>query len=218
MITLTPMLILVAICIAIAMRFKQERAIVLWLLISGFIHVLCEVNYGFFYPLVAEQSAITFSEFLLVPASLGEWFDPRWWVGFYEQYARYDARYSLHGPTVILLCYAEILMGPACFFLVWLIKKGSRFRHPCQLVLCSLQIFGTFIYFFHPMVAGTWSEVMTQDPFEQIVYIWILNGLWIAIPSILVAQSVRAMAQNSAIVETNRPLTRQAAATPGSPS
>lgn len=205
MITLTPLLILFAVCVAIAMRFKRERAVVLWLLVSGFIHILWEVNYGFFYRQITEQSTITFSEWLLLPASLGDWFDPRWWVGVYEQYARYDARYVLHDPTVIFICYAEILMGPACFILVWLIKKGSRFRHPFQLILCSVQIFGTFLYFFYPMVAGTWSEVMTHDPFEQAVYIWIVNGLWIAIPSILIAQSIRALSGTPAARSSVQP-------------
>jgi hypothetical protein len=152
-----------------------------------------ELSYGFFPEVVTGRSAITFSEYVMMPSDPATWFTPDYWASIYEQYARYDARYAWHDPTIVTLSRLEILMGPSCFVLVWLVLEQHAWRHPVQLVLCSIQCFGTLVYFFEPVVAGTWSEVFTSDPLELWTFVLFLNGLWIGVPIVMIYQSFRAV-------------------------
>lgn len=152
-----------------------------------------EGSYGLFPNEVKTRAATTFTERMFETSSVLSWFDPRWWATLYEQYARYDARYALHDPLVIFFCHTELLLGPVCFLLVYLIVKSHPLRHPVQLMLCTAQFYGTVLYFFSPLIYGTWSKVMTPDSFELIVFVLILNGLWLAVPAAMMVQSTRAL-------------------------
>jgi cholestenol delta-isomerase len=172
MIALTPALLITIGCGALAWRARRER-----------LHP----------EVVTARATTTFTEYVLGPASLGDWFDSRFWARAYGQYARYDARYLTAQPTVVFICFTEVVLGPLCLLLAWLIQRDSPFRHPLQLVLCTAQFYGTVLYFVEPMVAGTWSEVMTQDPFELWVFVILLNGVWMVVPGLMIGQSVRAL-------------------------
>ncbi len=191
MISLIPMLLLTAASAGLAFRLRRERLISFWLLWSGLIHLFMEASYGAFSQVVQTRATTTFTEFLLSPAPLTAIVDPRWWASVYTQYARYDGRYAEHDPLVIFICYTEFILGPLCFFLVWLIQKGSPFRHRVQLVLCTAQFYGTVLYFVAPMLQGTWSRVMSHDPFEVADFVVGLNGLWMLIQGIMIVQSLR---------------------------
>lgn len=190
MIALIPMLLLTLASAALAFRLRRERLITYWLLWSGLIHLVMEASYGSFHEVVTSRSTITFTEFLFSHVPISSWIDPRWWASIYIQYARYDARYSEQDPLVIFICYTEFLLGPLCFYLVWLIHKGSAYRHRVQLILCTAQFYGTVLYFFAPVVQGSWSRVMTHDSFELWVYVIILNALWMIVPGIMIYQSL----------------------------
>ena len=191
-----PLLLLTVLCGVLAYVSKKERLIIFWLLWSGIIHILLETSYSVFHEVVKVQRETTFMEYMLSPVdSIGVWFDLKWWASIYEQYARYDARYMLHDPSVVFFGYIEIPMGIGCFLLIYLIYKNSSYRHPVQLILCAAQCFGTIMYFTEPLVSGTWSTVMTANTFELIVYVFMLNGLWITIPILMMRQSTLAVAR-----------------------
>src|SRR5262249_2734770 len=147
MVALTPMLLLTVASAVLALRLRRERLITFWLLWSGLIHLVMEASYGLFHERVTARATTTFTEFLFSAAPIGSWFDPRWWAGVYGQYARYDGRYAVGDPLVIFICYTELVLGPLCFLLVWLIQRQSAFRHKVQLVLCTAQFYGTVLYF-----------------------------------------------------------------------
>jgi cholestenol Delta-isomerase len=197
MVALVPMLLLTVAAGVLAWRLRKERLLTFWLLWSGLIHIVMEASYGAFSEIVKTKSAITFSEFLFTPAPFTSWFDPRWWASVYTQYARYDARYAEQDPLVVFICYTEFLLGPMCFLLVWLIQKGSAYRHRLQLVLCTAQFYGTVLYFLMPLVQGSWSRVMTHDPLELWVFVILLNGLWMIVPGGMVYQSFRQRTVNT---------------------
>ena len=60
-----------------------------------------------------------------------------------------------------------------------------------QLVLCTAQFYGTVLYFVAPMLQGTWSRVMSHDPFELAVFVIGLNALWMVVPAMMIHQSLR---------------------------
>jgi hypothetical protein len=192
MVALTPMLLLSVAAGVLAWRLRRERLITYWLLWSGLVHIVMEASYGTFHRVVTTKSTITFTEFLFTRVPISSWVDPRWWASVYTQYARYDARYMEQDPIVIFICYTEFLLGPLCFLLVYLIQKGSPYRHRVQLALCTAQFYGTVLYFFAPMMQGTWSRVMTHDSFELWVFVIALNGLWMIVPGSMIYQSLRA--------------------------
>lgn len=191
MIALTPALLITIGCAVLGHRARHERLATFWLLWSGFfIHLVMELSYGRHPEVVTARATTTFTEFALSPASLGDWFDARFWARVYGQYARYDARYVGAEPTVVFICFTEAVLGPLCLLVAWLIQTGSALRHPLQLLLCTAQFYGTVLYFTHPIVSGTWSSVMTHDPFELWVFVLLLNGIWMVIPGLMIAQSV----------------------------
>jgi hypothetical protein len=191
MVALVPMLLLTVAAGAAAWRLRRERLVSYWLLWSGLIHIVMEASYGAFHQVVTTKSTITFTEFLFTHVPISSWFDPRWWASVYTQYARYDARYSEHDPLVIFICYTEFVLGPLCFYLVYLIQTGSAYRHRVQILLCTAQFYGTVLYFFAPMLQGTWDRVMTHDPLELWAFVIILNGLWMIVPGAMIVQSLR---------------------------
>jgi hypothetical protein len=191
MVALVPMLLLSLGSAAIAIRLKRERLVTFWLLWSGLIHIVMEASYGTFHEVVTTRSTTTFTEFLFSHVPFSAWFDPRWWASVYTQYARYDARYSEQDPLVIFICYTEFILGPLCFLLVYLIHKGSAYRHRVQILLCTAQFYGTVLYFLAPVVQHSWDRVMTHDAFELWVFVIILNGLWMIVPALMVFQSMR---------------------------
>src|SRR5690606_20642577 len=181
-------------CALVARRVLRERLVVFWLLWSGVVHVAMEASYGLFPEVVQARATTTFGEFML-SGSEWSWFDPRWWSSTYGQYARYDGRYAEHDPIVVFICYTELLLGPACFLLAWLVQTGHRLRHSVQLVLCTCQIYGTVLYFAQPWVAANWATTMTDNWFELLVFVVVLNGLWIGAPVAMIVQSFRAAAR-----------------------
>ncbi len=194
MIAATPALLITIACGVLAWRAKRERLVIFWLLWSGFfIHLVMEASYGRHPEVVTAKATTTFSQYLFSHASIGDWFDSRFWAKAYGQYARYDARYLTAEPTVVYICYSEIVLGPLCLLVAWLIQRGHSLRHPLQLVLCTAQFYGTVLYFTAPVVAGTWSQVMTRDPFELWVFVILLNGIWMIVPGLMIWQSVRAL-------------------------
>jgi hypothetical protein len=191
MVALMPMLFFTIGSAAVAFRFRRERLTTFWLLWSGLIHIVMEASYGTFHYVVTSRSTTTFTEFLFSRISITSWVDPRWWASIYIQYARYDGRYFEGDPVVIFICYTEFVLGPLCFLLVYLIQKNSPYRHRVQLLLCTAQLYGTVLYFVAPVLQGTWSRVMTKDPFELAVFVFGLNALWMIVPVGLLYQSLR---------------------------
>ncbi len=192
-----PLLVLTVVCVVVAYRLDKERLVIFWLLWSGLIHLLMEVSYGVFAELVTTPTQTTFTEYMLQKTSILSWFDLRWWASIYEQYAQYDGRYALQDDVNRYICYSELVMGPLCFLLVALIVRESKYRHPVQVMLCTMQIYGTLLYFLMPIVDGTWGTVMTTNLFDLIVYVIILNGIWIVVPSLLLVQSARYFGQST---------------------
>jgi hypothetical protein len=185
----------------VAYRLKKEPLITFWLLWSGLIHIVMEASFGTFHKIVTTANTTTFTEFLFSRIPLLSGFDPRWWASVYSQYARYDFRYAEQDPLVIFICYTELILGPLCFLLVYLIHKNSPYRHRVQLVLCTAQFYGTVLYFVAPILQGTWRRVMTHDPLELWTFVIGLNALWMLVPGIMIYQS---LTQRVPTVESDR--------------
>jgi cholestenol delta-isomerase len=199
MVALTPMLLLTLGSAALAWRLGRERLLSFWLLWSGLIHIVMEASYGLFHQIVKARATTTFTEFLFSRAPLLSWFDPHWWASVYGQYARYDGRYAVNDPLVIYVCYTEMVLGPLCFLLLWLVQRRSPMRHRVQILLCTAQFYGTVLYFVMPVVQGTWGAVMTHDLTELLIFVIGLNGLWMVVPGLMIWQSLRQPTEANAI-------------------
>ena len=194
-----PLLVSTLVCLVVARRASHEKLVTFWLLWSGCIHLFMELSYGFFPEVVTQGSQIGFLEFMAQPAGMFSFLDPHWWSGLYTQYGRYDGRYVTHDSVILMVTQAELVMAPGCFALAWMIAKRNRWRHGVQILLCTLQAYGTYVYFFDPVYRGTWSTVMTHDIFDLFTFVIGLNGLWIAVPMIMIWQSSRAIAEMAAV-------------------
>jgi hypothetical protein len=95
------------------------------------------------------------------------------------------------------LTIAEIIDIVGYIYLLWAVQVQHKWRHPVQLALNFKITYATTIFLFAPFWDGTWyyeffyrgANLPVGDMFEFIVYVMLLNGLWIIFPIILTWQS-----------------------------
>eukprot|EP01133_Synstelium_polycarpum_P015257 gene15257-18063_t len=208
MFTFVPLAALTGICLLLSLTVKKEKAIIFWLLWSGIIHILLEGSYGFFAHEVTTVSPVSFMEKMFEEVSIESAIDPHWYAALYSQYAKYDGRYAIADPMVVFFCFLELVQGASCFILALFVVLESRYRHALQIFLCSLQALGTVFYFITPYIYGKWDELITSDPFELWVYVVGLNGLWLLVPLLMIAQSFISIGRSTSLASSIKPIIR----------
>jgi cholestenol Delta-isomerase len=164
----------------IALLCRREKAVMWWYLFVLWIHALLEVNYA-----VAPQRITTFAttgfwEYAFEQVKVADLFTWEFWVDNYRQYAKYDVRYTQNQGAILPI----------------MVQLGSKWRHPLQIINAMMQAYGTVIYFAVPYLSGKWTTVFhTTDPIELWLGVYLLNGLWIIVPTLLIIQSSLAIAR-----------------------
>jgi cholestenol Delta-isomerase len=186
----------------IALLCRREKAVMWWYLFVLWIHALLEVNYA-----VAPQRITTFAttgfwEYAFEQVKVADLFTWEFWVDNYRQYAKYDVRYTQNQgavpghPDLIAITLFEIPQTLLCAILPIMVQLGSKWRHPLQIINAMMQAYGTVIYFAVPYLSGKWTTVFhTTDPIELWLGVYLLNGLWIIVPTLLIIQSSLAIAR-----------------------
>ncbi|KYR01684.1 putative 3-beta-hydroxysteroid-Delta(8) [Tieghemostelium lacteum] len=206
-----PLAILTLFCVVASLFVKKEKLLIFWLLWSGLIHIILEGSYGFYANDVKTISKVDFMDKMFEVTQLENAWNPAWYASLYSQYAKYDKRYAIADPMVVFFCFMELVQGFCCFLLALLVIKQSTYRHALQIFLASIQGLGTVFYFITPYIYGKWAEQISSDPFELWVYVVGLNGLWFAIPLVLIVQSALFIGRN--VVQ--QVATSKSATTPG---
>lgn len=161
---------------------SQRSYLLFWYLISFTAHTL-DVIYIFNNQEI-KKSNKNFIQWLISDI---EYSFPRWWKCFYEQYSMYDIRYILSDPLIISIGVLEIVEAILSLLIIILFQTETAYY--LQTILASFQIFGTLLYFIVPYIGENSKYIYTKNLFEYILFIIILNSLWIVIPAVLLIDS-----------------------------
>ncbi|QSZ28788.1 hypothetical protein DSL72_003293 [Monilinia vaccinii-corymbosi] len=113
----------------------------------------------------------------------------------WKEYTLSDSRYLTSDAFVMTMeSVTAWCWGPLSFLLASFITTDNPFRHPLQIIVSTGQLYGTVLYFgtstFDFFVHGI--EYSRPESYYFYGYYLFLNGIWIVIPVLLIASSVRA--------------------------
>eukprot|EP01137_Pigoraptor_chileana_P035238 Opistho-2@28965 len=114
-----------------------------------------------------------------------------------ELYNVLDKRYHGHDPSVVLISALELFfMGPACLLLFYAILQNKSYRHPLQIIVCAVQVMGTYIFTGDEILVG-FKDIPTDFEYtfttDKVIFFWIFfvfaNTLWVVLPTGLMLKS-----------------------------
>ena len=151
---------------------------VLWLLISGVIHLWFEGTFVFF----------RHHEFYLKM----------------DIYMVADWRYGnpMEPGTRAMEAITSVMEGPLCLLVAYAAVKNKIWRHPAQLIVTTCQIYGLIWFSLHPMFDSSIQHLST-NPFLFFAVAFGLNGPWGIFPPMLWVQSWRKIMES--LEETEDP-------------
>ncbi|EJD45676.1 Emopamil-binding protein [Auricularia subglabra TFB-10046 SS5] len=121
----------------------------------------------------------------------------------WRDYARADSRWGTADPTVVSLEFLTVLgAGPICFYILYLMTRRDPTRHFWIVVLCTAELYGTWMTFSPDLLDGGKSLVLDFTALLDFwIYIVLLNAPWICAPAGLLISSyfdiVKALRANS---------------------
>ncbi|RMZ78418.1 hypothetical protein DV738_g3931, partial [Chaetothyriales sp. CBS 135597] len=150
------------------------RAVALWFVLTGCLHIVFEGYYVIHYASMASQMDL-----------LGQ---------LWKEYALSDSRYLTQDTFVLSIeTITALVWGPLSFSTAAAIVTSHSMRHPLQMIVSVAHIYGCVLYF-----ATATADLLLKDTSHtrpEFLYMWIyyfgMNAVFILIPSILVVQSLR---------------------------
>ncbi|KAL4956804.1 Emopamil-binding protein [Aspergillus filifer] len=153
-----------------------DRIAVLWFVLSGTLHCFFE---GYF---MLNHDHM---------ASGQDFFGQLW-----KEYALSDSRYMTADTLVLCMETITVLLwGPLCFIVAYLIQTSHSLRHPLQIIICMAHLYGDVLYY----ATSLYDDHVHQrpycrpEPFYFWVYYFLMNFIWIVVPSVYLYQSIRAI-------------------------
>ncbi|XXG99718.1 hypothetical protein Hte_006059 [Hypoxylon texense] len=164
-----------------------ELSKVLWFTLCGSIHLFLEGYYAFHF------ATLPGSQHVLAQ--------------LWKEYSMSDSRYlTSHAFVMSMESITAWCWGPLSFALAWLVATDNPFRHPLQIIISTGQLYGDVLYYgtcaFDFFVYGI--EYSRPEGYYFYGYFVLLNGFWIVIPGLLIADSVRASARAFAEVKRTK--------------
>ncbi|KAJ5970410.1 Emopamil-binding [Penicillium vulpinum] len=164
-----------------------ELSRVLWFTLCGCIHLILEGYYALNF------ATLPSSQHLLAQ--------------LWKEYSMSDSRYlTSHAFVMSMESITAWCWGPLSFLLASFIVTDNPFRHPLQIIISTGQLYGDVLYYatcaFDFFVYGI--EYSRPENYYFYGYFVLLNGFWIVIPVLLIADSVRACAGAFAEVKSTR--------------
>ncbi|GAW13780.1 hypothetical protein ANO14919_031700 [Xylariales sp. No.14919] len=153
----------------------SELSKVLWFTLCGPIHLFLEGYYAL--------------NFATLPGS------QHILAQLWKEYSMSDSRYlTSHAFVMSMESITAWFWGPLSFVLAYFIVTNNPFRHPLQIIISMGQLYGDVLYYgtcaFDFLVYGI--EYSRPEGYYFYGYFIFLNGFWIVIPLLLIADSVRA--------------------------
>ncbi|KAJ5225617.1 hypothetical protein N7468_006842 [Penicillium chermesinum] len=116
----------------------------------------------------------------------------------WKEYSLSDSRYlTSDGFTMCMESVTAWCWGPLTLLLAYFTITDHPFRHPLQIIVSTGQLYGNVLYLgivaFDASVYGL--QYSRPEDYYFYGYFVLLNGFWIVIPILLIAESVRASAK-----------------------
>ncbi|KAJ1413737.1 Emopamil-binding protein [Ochromonadaceae sp. CCMP2298] len=144
-----------------------------WLIFSGVIHCWIEFNFVFYRSNSLIKNGM-------------------------DLYAAADYRYGDYGGmmesgTTAMELITALIDGPLCFIVAFAAVHDYSWRHPLQIILCVMQLYGLLWFVLQPIYSETgMAGHFSSDP----VLFWVVavgcNAPWAIFPTILLHQSFSA--------------------------
>eukprot|EP01117_Protostelium_nocturnum_P013421 TRINITY_DN5002_c0_g1_i1.p1 TRINITY_DN5002_c0_g1~~TRINITY_DN5002_c0_g1_i1.p1 ORF type:complete len:215 (-),score=58.97 TRINITY_DN5002_c0_g1_i1:85-729(-) len=162
---------------------KGDRLTFIWLAFDALIHFLLEGSF-LFHSLFTSQN--------------GKWganYSNHFTAKLWQEYAKADFRWGVGDPNIVSVELLTVLgAGPLCVLILWQIIRQDAMRHYWIVVLCTAEIYGGFMTFSPEWLTGS-LNLDTSNFMFHYVYLYFFNGLWVAIPLVLMWDSYRFIAR-----------------------
>ncbi|MEM0353952.1 MAG: emopamil-binding family protein [Thermoplasmata archaeon] len=173
--------------VSIVTSVFEKNYLVFWYVTTLVAHIL-DILYALNHHLVSKKSNKDFLHWFISDIDYPL---RKLWVSFYEQYARYDSRYTSSNSLIISIGYLEIIEAVLNISIIPLLIFQPILAYYLQTILASFQIFGTILYFIVPYVDGSSKFIFTNNLLEFVFFVVILNSIWIVVPIILLYDGAR---------------------------
>ncbi|KAJ6118641.1 Emopamil-binding [Penicillium samsonianum] len=125
----------------------------------------------------------------------------------WKEYSMSDSRYlTSHAFVMSMESITAWFWGPLSFLLASFIVTDNPLRHPLQIIISTGQLYGDVLYYgtcaFDFLVYGV--EYSRPENYYFYGYFVLLNGFWIVIPVLLIANSVKACGRAFSEVKKTR--------------
>jgi cholestenol Delta-isomerase len=152
-----------------------ERLQLLWLAVSGLVHILVEGSY-----------VLNVSDFFKNT-------DPdMFMLELWKEYSKADSRYAYGDSTIVAieLCTSAVV-GPLCLLAAAGIYCKASWRYAVITVLSMSQFYGTVIYFAASMLEGL--PHTRPEPMYLWFYFTFMNAIWLVLPALCTWDSLSKM-------------------------
>ncbi|KNC46765.1 uncharacterized protein AMSG_03193 [Thecamonas trahens ATCC 50062] len=136
--------------------------------------------------LVLEASYLYYA--LLVPGGAAS--SDSWAASIWVEYGKADTRWAGNDPGVAALELLTVFIaGPLAAWLCWAIWTRRADRHVWQVVISVMELYGGGMTFIPEWIAGS-PSLRTHHPVLTWVYLAFMNGVWVYVPLVLLAESI----------------------------
>ncbi|GKT53904.1 emopamil binding protein [Colletotrichum tofieldiae] len=111
----------------------------------------------------------------------------------WKEYALSDSRYLTSDPFMLCVeSFTVVVWGPLCWAIVITIAQRNYARYPLQIIMCVGHLYGVVLYYSTSLTEFYFNGVSHSRP--DFLYFWVyyvgFNAPWVAVPAILLFQSV----------------------------
>ncbi|MGH0138064.1 UNVERIFIED_CONTAM: hypothetical protein FKN15_026041 [Acipenser sinensis] len=107
----------------------------------------------------------------------------------WKEYGKADERWLHSHPTIVSIeILTVVLDGLLALVLIYAIVKDKSYRHFIQITLCVCELYGGWMTFCPDWLDGS-PNLNTGSWLYLWVYLVFFNGIWVAIPGLLLWQS-----------------------------
>lgn len=148
-----------------------DMATAVWFLIDGITHLFLEGSYLYF----AWHGGARLFDGVMA------------WI--WKEYSRADKRWEVQDGNVMSIEALTVLaVGPLCLLMVYGIVNRCAWRHLLQVCICVAELYGGCMTFFPEWFTGS-PNLVTDSWKYKWFYLAFMNGVWVIIPAVLLAES-----------------------------
>ena len=143
----------------------SDKAIAVWFVLTGVIHVVFEGYWVYNHDLIGEKQDV-----------LGQ---------LWKEYALSDSRYMTSDSFVLSAeTVSSTGIGPLSLLTAWLVASRSSYRYQCQALVSTLHIYSDVLYYATSTQDYHHKDIShcRPEPYYFYVYYAGMNAIWIVVP------------------------------------